>query len=321
MTSTTDTAGHPDVTEISDLAEGLLPPERGTDVRRHLGACELCADVYASLEEIRGLLGSARAPEPMPVDVAQRIDAALAAEALLNASGPDSTGHVSRETSTPGEHGTAAPADRPAGPPIGRPAGRPGDPSVGRPAGRSQAATGPGRTKSGPGRRRRALVLGGVLTAAVLGAGALVLQSLGGNTSSTTAKGKPSASAVAFSGSSVQNQVRDLLSTKSPQREDGQRSRSGDSSGQNTPQTGESANTLLQHQVAVPDCVRRAVPRGGQALAAKAGTYAGKSAYLVILPDPQDRARVTAYVVDAACVGQQPVSAGKVLLKQPVARP
>ncbi|MEV7501950.1 hypothetical protein [Streptomyces sp. NPDC093018] len=306
MTSTTDTAGHPDVTEISDLAEGLLPPERGTDVRRHLGACELCGDVYASLEEIRGLLGSSQAPEPMPVDVAQRIDAALAAEALLNTSGQDSTGHVSRETSAPTEHPAPAPIDRPADRPVDRPAGRAGAP------------TGPGRKKNGPGRRRRAFVLGGVLTAAVLGAGALVLQSLGGGTSSTTATGKPSASAEAFSGSSVQNQVRDLLATKkSPQQEDGQRPRSG----QNTPQTGESANTLLQPQVAVPECVRRAVPRGGQALAAKTGTYAGKSAYLVVLPDPQDSARVTAYVVDATCVGQQPVSAGKVLLKQPVARP
>ncbi|MEU1655863.1 anti-sigma factor family protein [Streptomyces griseofuscus] len=306
MTSTTDTAGHPDVTEISDLAEGLLPPERGTDVRRHLGGCELCADVYASLEEIRGLLGSAQAPEPMPVDVAQRIVAALAAEALLNTSGPDSTGHVSRETSVPTEHPAPVPTDRPADRPVDRPAGRAG------------AATGPGRKKNGPGRRRRAFVLGGVLTAAVLGAGALVFQSLGGGTSSTTAKGEPSASAGAFSGSSVQNQVRDLLATKkSPQREDSQRPRSG----QNTPQTGESANTLLQPQVAVPECVRRAVPRGEQALAAKTGTYAGKSAYLVVLPDLHDSARVTAYVVDAACVGQQPVSAGKVLLKQPVARP
>ncbi|MYR86437.1 hypothetical protein GTY41_16220 [Streptomyces sp. SID685] len=306
MTSTTDTAGHPDVTEISDLAEGLLPPERGTDVRRHLGGCELCADVYASLEEIQGLLGSAQAPEPMPVDVAQRIDAALAAEALLTTSGPDSTGHVSRETSVPTEHPAPAPTDRPADRPAGRPASWAG------------AATGPGRKKNGPGRRRRAFVLGGVLTAAVLGAGALVFQSLGGGTSSTTAKGEASASAGAFSGSSVQNQVRDLLATKkSPQRENSQRPRSG----QNTPQTGESANTLLQPQVAVPECVRRAVPRGEQALAAKTGTYAGKSAYLVVLPDPQDSARVTAYVVDAACVGQQPVSAGKVLLKQPVARP
>ncbi|GAA3226948.1 hypothetical protein GCM10020256_37830 [Streptomyces thermocoprophilus] len=85
MTSTTDTAGHPDVTEISDFAEGLLPPSRTADLRRHLDACDLCADVHSSLEEIRGLLGTLPGPPKMPDDVAQRIDAALAAEALLDA--------------------------------------------------------------------------------------------------------------------------------------------------------------------------------------------------------------------------------------------
>ncbi|MFH8339555.1 zf-HC2 domain-containing protein [Streptomyces sp. AM6-12] len=306
MTSTTDTAGHPDVTEISDLAEGLLPPGRSTDVRRHLDACEPCAEVYTSLEEIRRLLGSAQATEPMPVDVAQRIDAALAAEAPLIASRPDTAVDVSRETSTTAAHEATAPADRSASRSTDRPIGRP------------QAATGPGRKKNGPGRHRRTAVLGGVLAAAVLGAGALVLQSFGGGTSSPTAHGRPSTSADAFSGSSVQNQVRELLTAKkSPQREGGQQP----GADQNTPQTGESAHTLLQPQVAVPDCVRLAVPRGEQALAAKAGTYGGKSAYLVVLPDRRDSARVTAYVVDAACVGQRSVSAGKVLLKQPVARP
>lgn len=54
MTSTTDMAGHPDVAEISDLTEGLLAPSRTADVRQHLDECELCADVFASLEEIRG---------------------------------------------------------------------------------------------------------------------------------------------------------------------------------------------------------------------------------------------------------------------------
>ena len=91
MTSTTDMAGHPDVTEISDLTEGLLPPSRTADVRRHLDECELCADVYTSLEEIRGLLGSVPGPTRMPADVAGRIDAALAAEALLDATAPDVT--------------------------------------------------------------------------------------------------------------------------------------------------------------------------------------------------------------------------------------
>ncbi|MGW4566096.1 anti-sigma factor family protein [Streptomyces sp. NPDC004561] len=294
MTSTTDTAGHPDVAEISDLTEGLLSPDRSTDIQRHLGACELCADVHASLEEIRGLLGATPGPERMPVDVAQRIDAALAAEALISASGQDSASHVSRETS--------APADRPAG--------------------RPQATTGPGRKKSGRGRRRRTIVLGGVLTAAVLGAGALVLQSFGAGTSGTTAHGKPSAPVSAFSGTSVQSQVRDLLESKKGTQRGytSQRPRSGAGSGQNTPGAPESANTLMQTQVPVPTCVRHAIPRGDQALAAKVGTYGGKSAYLVVLPDPDDATRVTAYVVDAACIRQEPDSAGKVLLQQSFAR-
>ncbi|MGW2421309.1 anti-sigma factor family protein [Streptomyces sp. NPDC001709] len=294
MTSTTDTAGHPDVAEISDLTEGLLPPDRSADVRRHLETCELCADVHASLEEIRGLLGSVPETEPMPTDVAARIDAALAAEAILSAAREDTAGHVSRETS--------APADRPAG--------------------RPQATTGPGRKKSGRGRRRRTVVLGTVLTAAVLGAGTLVIQSLTGGGSTTTAHGTPSPSISAFSGTSVQNQVHDLLaSKKATQRgHDSQHPRSGITGDQNTPQGTESANTLLQTEIPVPNCVRRAIPRSDQTLAAKTGTYGGKSAYLVVLPDPDDSKRVTAYVVDAACIGQQSGTAGTVLLKHSFVR-
>lgn len=281
MTSTTDAAGHPDVAEISDLTEGLLPPDRGADIQRHLEACELCADVQASLEEIRGLLGSAPDAELMPADVATRIDAALAAEALPSGSRDTTEDHVSRETSIP--------LDRPAD----------------RPSGRPQATTGPGRKKSGRGRRRRA-VLGTVLTAAVLGVGSLVFQSLSGGTSDTTAHGTPSPSVSAFSGTSVENQVRDLLSTKKAQRgNSSQHPRSGLTGGENTPQGTESANTLLQTEIPVPDCVRRAIPRGDQALAAKTGTYAGKSAYLVVLPDRDDSTRVTVYIVDAACIGRQ----------------
>ncbi|GAA3300589.1 hypothetical protein GCM10020295_41720 [Streptomyces cinereospinus] len=68
---------------------GPAPPSRTADVRRHLDECELCADVYASLEEIRGVLGTLPGPARMPADIAGRIDAALAAEALLQATAPD----------------------------------------------------------------------------------------------------------------------------------------------------------------------------------------------------------------------------------------
>ncbi|MER6258169.1 hypothetical protein ABT203_00950 [Streptomyces sp900105245] len=305
MNSSTDTAGHPDVAEISDLTEGLLPPDRSSDIRRHLDSCKLCADVHASLEEIRGLLGSAAGAERMPDDVAGRIDAALAAEALLSATTPDTgdaelfgaapaahtedEGHVSRETTAPS----------------------------GRPAGHPQAATGPGRKGRERGRRRRRVALGAVLTAAVLGAGSLVLQSFQDHSSDTTAHGHPTASAEPFSGNSVQSQVADLLAGKKTRQGTGTQSPDGSlGTKQNTPGSTESANTLIQSNVPVPDCVRQALRRSDTVLGAKTGTYDGKAAYLVVVRDAEDSARVMAYVVDAACAGQQPASVGKVLLKQ-----
>jgi hypothetical protein len=93
VTTTTGsgTDPHPEVAEISDLIEGLLPPGRGADVREHIAGCALCTDVLGSLEEIRGLLGTLPGPQRMPADIAGRIDAALAAEALLDATLPGSS--------------------------------------------------------------------------------------------------------------------------------------------------------------------------------------------------------------------------------------
>ncbi|MEU3858165.1 hypothetical protein AB0F03_12480 [Streptomyces sp. NPDC028722] len=291
MTSTTDTAGHPDVADISDLTEGLLPPDRSSDVRRHLGTCEPCADLYVSLEEIRSLLGSVPEPERMPDDVAARIDAALSAEAP-RAGGEVTADHVSRETATVAD----------------------------RPAGRPRATTGPGRKPSERGRRRR-FVLGAVLTAAVLGGGGLVVTSLGDNAGHTTAHGTPTPSAAAFSGDSVQNQVRGLLAMKKGLPQDSEKPRSDIEGGSDTPGVTPGPHPLIQTAVPVPDCVRQALSRGADVLGAKTGTYAGKSAYLVVVADAHDTKRVTAYVVDEACVRQRSsAAAGEILLKQSVAR-
>ena len=62
MTSTTDTAEHPDVAEISDLTEGLLPPSRTADIRRHLDGVRTLRGRPDSLEEIRELLGTLPGP-------------------------------------------------------------------------------------------------------------------------------------------------------------------------------------------------------------------------------------------------------------------
>jgi hypothetical protein len=98
VTSTADTHQHPDVSEISDLTEGLLSPSRGADVRHHVDSCVLCSDVHTSLEEIRTLLGTLPGPQQMPDDIVGRIDAALAAEAPFKTVKNPGERSVSRET-------------------------------------------------------------------------------------------------------------------------------------------------------------------------------------------------------------------------------
>ncbi|GGX16735.1 hypothetical protein GCM10010383_53520 [Streptomyces lomondensis] len=296
-------AGHPDVAEISDLAEGLLPPSRTTDVRRHLDECELCADVFASLEEIRGLLGTLPGPPRMPADVAGRIDAALAAEALLNATEPeapenpvpvsapgtgsedDSGAHVSRETS--------APTDRPAGRPR-------------------SSTTGPGRKGRTRNGRRRIAVLGTVFTVAALGLGSGLLSSLGDNQPPRdTAGGRQTTPADTFSEGKLQKQVTDLLAENKTEGGGGSRSPYGTETAPGT------NHTKVAREAVVPGCVRDGIGRDDAALAVENGRYQGKKAMLVLLPDASDATRVTAYIVDATCVDHHASTTdGKILLER-----
>jgi len=280
VTSTTDTAGHPDVMEISDLTEGLLTPSRTADVERHLDECVLCTDVYTSLEEIRGLLGTLPGPARMPDDIADRIDAALAAEA-----------DVSRETS--------AHADRLAD----------------RPAGHAHAATGPGRKDRARRGRRRTIVLSTVFTAAALGLGSLLVSSLGDDT-------KQPEAASTFSGKKVETQVAELLKGQDV----GKSSHSKGPSvgikgtGPSKSATDDYDNDLRVLPTSVPTCVMEGIGRtDASVLGLKEGTYEGTDAYLVLLPSASDNTRVTAYVVDSACV-KRPSAPAEVLLTQSYAR-
>ncbi|MFF8031390.1 anti-sigma factor family protein [Streptomyces sp. NPDC016626] len=296
MTSTAGKAEHPDVTEISDLTEGLLPPARATGVRRHLDECELCADVHASLEEIRSLLGTMPGPPRMPAEVAGRIDAALAAEALLQATAPDaeeafgsSSGpvddepvHVSRET--------AMPSDRPTGSPR-------------------SSTTGPGRKPRARGGRRRMAVLGTVFTVVALGLGSVVLSSV--NDGKGPDEDRQTTAADTFSEGKLEKQVTALLA-RSQQK----------SPVSGTPHTLEmgsesrTADPKVFKQPTVPGCVNDGIGRNDAALATEEGTYKGKEALLVVLPDASDDTRVTAYVVEASCVDNPSSDASaKVLLK------
>lgn len=173
---------------------------------RHLDGCPLCADVRSSLEEIRGLLGTLPGPPRMPAEIAGRIDAALAAEALLNATTPESDTAVSRETSRAAAE--TAPAVSPA-PVTDRPADRP--------SGRPSAATGPGRSRK-PRRRRIALLstLGAAFGAVVLGTSLYLSQAgnltAGGDATDTKKADTAAGAALSpFSGSPVEDRVHQLL--------------------------------------------------------------------------------------------------------------
>ncbi|MFE4336487.1 hypothetical protein ACFRQM_46250 [Streptomyces sp. NPDC056831] len=316
MTSTTDTTRHPDVSEISDLVEGLLPPSRAAEVRSHVDGCELCGDVHSSLMEIRELLGTVPTPQHMPEDVADRLDAALAAEALSTAA-PIGAMHVSRET----EPSVAQKPETELSLPD-------------RPAGRPRATTGPGRR---PARRRRTAVLGTALGAAVVGVGVFMLQNFQPSQEDASLKAADRGSSSAakgagtFSTSTLEGRVQTLLLSagtepsnsngtstekKAPPSVDIQSTPESDSPGSESPRT-----PLRAPVVSVPLCVEQGIGRKTAALAIEEGTYEGADAFLVVLPHPSDATRVQAYVVDAACVREKPAAKGKLLLTRAYSRP
>ncbi|MEU6448301.1 hypothetical protein [Streptomyces sp. NPDC046979] len=301
--STTDRAGHPDVAEISDLAEGLLPTTRTTDIRRHLEGCDLCADVYASLEEIQELLGALPEPERMPDDVAERINAALAAEAALDATTGENTSsadsaRVSRETSAP-PSATAA-ADRPAG--HARP-----------------SSTGPGRKDRRRGGRRRIAVLGAVAAAAAIGLGSVVVSSLtGGSPSDDTSHGQQSAPADTLSEGKLQDKVTDLLAGGQANESGPRTPRTFGTESENGNETG--AENHVFKQPTIPECVEKGIGHDDAVIATEKGVYQGKDVLLVVLPDASNDSRVTAYIVDSSCVRDPAVSKAEILLKHSYAR-
>ncbi|MCX5196265.1 hypothetical protein OOK31_20590 [Streptomyces sp. NBC_00249] len=315
-TGTTGTIRHPEVSEISDLTEGLLSPSRTAEVRRHLGDCALCADVRASLDEIRSLLGTLPGPPRMPSSVAGRIDAALAAEALLDSTasratatagrGTDSErpdagdladGDVSRETSPAS---AAAPAGRAE---VHRPSGHPSGPS------------GPGRRRA----RRRIAVVAGLAGAAACALGVLLFTGLGtDSTHDTASQGvttshDPSSSSArssdlgGYTAEGMQEEVRRLLVPGN-----GTNKTMGLDNA--SPGLAPSDRQAPPESAAVPPCVQQATGRTDTPLASELGSYQGTPGYLVLLPHPGDPALVDAYVVAAACADTPSAAPGKPLL-------
>ncbi|MFJ3200316.1 anti-sigma factor family protein [Streptomyces sp. NPDC086989] len=307
MTPTTGTIRHPDVSEISDLTEGLLSPARSAEVRRHLDDCPLCADVHASLEEIRSLLGTLPGPPRMPADIAGRIDAALAAEALLDstaprteaapAAGPTVQRDVSRETSP------AAPAGQ--GPR--------------RPSGHPTGATGPGRRRA----RRRITVIAGLAGAAACALGIFFTGNLLGTGSPDTAARKSGTSAAAeapkdgtYTAQGLQDNVQRLLAAGQGARTAPQEEQQNNTYGleDTMPSPKRAPGDEHAKTSSVPSCVRDATGHPDAPLAAERGSYQGTDVYLLVLPHPGDSARVDAYLVGAGCADTSPAGAGRPLL-------
>ncbi|BBA98709.1 hypothetical protein RVR_5006 [Actinacidiphila reveromycinica] len=305
MTSAPDSTQHPEVAEISDLSEDLLAPERAAQVRRHLAQCPLCADVLASLTEIGALLGELPTAEPMPADVATRIDAALAAEATAareeadvprrdvpRGTSPGGASRVPRGTST----------------------------APGGPDGRSSAGTGPGRSQRVGRGRRRSIVLAAGWAAGVLVLGGVVygVVSAGGNPSGGGSN--PSASRQvdsAQASGAIEDQVQQLLAEPyAPDQDDGGSTAApehgntpmlnGTGTGPGSTPSRDANQGQGSDAVEAPSCVLKATHRTETPLAVGEDRFQGTASYLVVLPHPADSAQVDAYVVDASCSGDSP---------------
>lgn len=325
MTSASFASGteeHPEVTEISALLEGLLPADRSADVHAHLSTCSLCADVHGSLEGIRGALGTLPPPKRMPEEVASRIDAALAAEALLDATASE----VSRETHPPGfDAGQTPPIPTPAGPPghvVSRETRRP---APDRPPNRTRGASRPTDPPRATRRRRRRLaLLGAASVVAALGLGGVLVQSggfAGGDTDSRAEQN--TAARTADEPYRVEERVRTLLEGEQDDRATASTPASG--AQEQAPEQSHPAPFADDQEAAgktggpsraattVPPCIRQGIGRAEPALAADQQIFDGKPAYLVVLPHSADSTRIDAYVVEASCVGAPQPSPGTVL--------
>ncbi|MFJ8843559.1 anti-sigma factor family protein [Streptomyces cyaneofuscatus] len=336
MTSTTGTAQHPEVSEISDLTEGLLTPFRAEEIRVHLAECELCAEVRDSLEEVRELLGALPPPEPMPEDIAARIDAALAAEARP-ASPADEAADDSRTTAV-SRDADAAREDADVSRETS--SAERGDPSSAtprtgfspaRPAGHPHGSTGPGRSRTR--RRRRAVFLGTACGAALIGMSVLFLQNLSSSSSDSSGAAADRAAVSAsesgthgYSQETLETQVQELLAGGAGTDEFSGQKQAPSTDKQavpeaETPDTKASRSPLIAPAVAVPPCVQKATGRTTPALAVDEGTYQGTDAFLVVLPHPSNPTRVQAYVVASSCVDTAPGSTGRLLLTEAYDRP
>ncbi|MFH9349314.1 anti-sigma factor family protein [Kitasatospora sp. NPDC017646] len=174
--SSPEPGAHPSVDELADLAEGLVESaEAARALHRHLDGCTECRATADALTEVRALLG-ADEPEPMPADVAARLDAALAEAARTDhhsAAGTAQHPQASpRQAPATGPRTDAPAAPVRAAPAPSAPPSRPASPS-GPVSSSGPGPSGPGRPR--PRRRRFAVLLGAAAALAAFGLGGALL--------------------------------------------------------------------------------------------------------------------------------------------------
>lgn len=294
------TDGHPEVDDISAFTEGLLAPDAAAQLREHLSGCTLCADVRTSLEEIHSALGTLPGPTAMPAELAGRIDAALAAEALLDATLPKTgAGRVSRETASATQH----PATRSD---VSRETPSP------RPPGRAAAATGPGRPRARA--RRRAAFVAAACAVVALGIGGVLVQ----QSSTDDGPGRQ----VSAQDAHLKHHVRQLLAASKNSNSPAITQRGSSAPARGDGQTPTAPMPLAGGgPTSVPTCIREGIHRSQTPLAVDERTsYHGRPAYLVVLPHAGDPHRVDVYLVDPSCTTDSTQGPGKVLLTRTFAR-
>ncbi|MBW1598818.1 zf-HC2 domain-containing protein [Streptomyces sp. JJ38] len=290
--------GHPEVEEIADLAEELLAPRDAERLRAHLAECGPCRDIRVALDEVHGALSTLPDPGPMPGEVADRIDAALAAEAAQRSTPPSPT-----STTPTGPRSVSRETRRP--------------PSAG-----SGGTTGPGRSPRPGGRRRsrrHAVLLGaaGIAAVAIGGLFAAGMFTDNGTGSTNQVAGKQQEA----SADRLEEQVHALLAPASKAPEDDTARPEKVPEGPGPQQQPQHPFTVETADPALPQCIARGVDREEVPIAVGQEDYQGTASFLVVLPHPGDTSRIDAYVIDAACVTQAPESQGERLAFRTLDRP
>lgn len=297
--------GHVDVDVLSDLVEGLLDGSAADAAEAHVATCADCRETRDALAEVRELLG-AQPAEPMPDDVFAGIQAALAEAAR-------------EDDRSLAQVPAAAVAPLPPGPDLGS------LPPPRLPAAPAQPQSAPVVHLADARNRRR--TTGWLLTAAAAVAAVFIGIGVSGGFSGDTA-----------SDNSADGAASAPMATPAPHEAASGGAAPAPTAATRTPSStalpeytradiAERVDALIAKQTAaprpsrggndaaptrpvtVPPCVTAAVPDLGTPTAAERARFEGKTAYVLVVAEPDDdSARVA--IVDAACAEPRESTSG-----------